>query len=545
MEVKNPMFKQLVYATFVLLIMGSVSFTVLGHDTDSTLLEDVDKNGIVNIQDLVLVANAFGQPIDPNATQNPDVNQDGIINILDLVRIGNRFGETATATVGNSTYHDIQNYIFDKSCANIACHAAPTNAGNLNLTYELSYQNLVGRTPRNPAAAAAGMKLVDPGNPDNSFILTKLMGPTLPEHGARMPFAAGKLHDGKIEAIQKWIAAGASHDTQLPDIGDLAVLRDPQETFEVPAPPPLGQGYQLHLPPFQIEPGTELEVFYATQLTDENGNPPQEDIFVNGFEIFYPTGSHHFILYRITKSGLARGILQQDVVPGIGVDPQDTFRVVNTETPQEAGHLALLNRLPIIGSQRAETSIQFPEGVALRIAGDTVFDMNSHYINLLGTETIIGETYVNLYTIPPEEVKYEARGLASSNKDINVPPGTTQVASKEWLVDDTLKLLELLGYSDVTELHVFQLTSHMHRHGELFEINRISTGELLHRSVAYDNAPLDLFDPPLIFTSGDGLRYQCTHSNYDKDEPIQYGLTSEDEMCIMFGFYYIPAQNDH
>ena len=524
-----------------LVLIGGLSSATFAHDDAAALLEDVNNDGIVNILDLVLVAGAIGQPVDQNATHNPDVNSDGVVNIFDLVRISNRFGETATED--NSTYHEIQHYIFDKSCANSACHAAPANAGNLNLTYEFSYQDLVGRAPRNPAAAAVGMKLVDPGNPENSFILTKLMGPAVPEQGARMPFGAGRLHDGKIEAIRRWIAAGAPREAQLAGIGDLAVLRDPQETFEAPAPPPPGQGYQLHLPPYKIEPGAELEVFYATQLVDENGEPVHEDIFVNGFEIFYPTGSHHFILYRITKLGLARGILEQDVAPGIGVDAEDTFRVVNPEDPQATGHLALLDRVPIIGSQRAETTIKFPEGVALRMQGGTVFDMNSHYINLLGTETIIGETYVNLYTIPPEQVKYEARGFGSSNKDINVPPGTTRIAEKEWLVDNELRLLEFLGYPDVTTLNVFQLTSHMHRHGELFEINRISTGELLHRSVAYDDAPINLFDPPLVFTAGDGLRFQCTHSNYDKDEPIQYGLTSEDEMCIMFGFYYVPTEN--
>ena len=105
-----------------------------------------------------------------------------------------------------------------------------------------------------------------------------------------MPLTAGKLHNAKIDAIRTWIAAGAPRDTQLPGIGDLAVLRDPEETFEPPAPPPPGQGYQLHLPPFKIEAGTELEVFYATQLTDENGDLLQGDIFVNGFDIFYPTG---------------------------------------------------------------------------------------------------------------------------------------------------------------------------------------------------------------------------------------------------------------
>ena len=530
--------KQLVFITITLLLLGSLSLSVFAHGGAALLLEDINNDGIVNIQDLVLVTAAFGQPVDRNADRNPDVNRDGDVNVLDLVRVSNSFGETAK--YDNSTYHEIQDYIFDKSCVNSVCHGTPANAGGLNLSYEVSYQNLIGQTPRNPAAAAAGLKLVDPGNPDNSFLLIKLMGPTSPELGARMPFAAGHLHEGKIEAIRTWIAAGAPRDRQLAGIGDLAVLRDPEETFEAPAPPPPGQGYQLHLPPFKIEPGTEREVFYATQITDENGNPVQGDIFVNGFDIFYPTGSHHFILYRVTRFGLQRGLLEKGVVPGVGENPQDTFRVVNPEAPQTTGHITLLDRLPIIGSQRAETSIRYPEGVARRISEDTIFDMNSHYVNLLGTDTLIGETYVNLYTLPPEEVKYEARGFAVSNKDIEVPPGTTRVTEDEWLVSNTLHLLKLLGYPDVTELNVFQLTSHMHRHGELFEINRISTGELLHRSVAYDNAPFDLFDPPIVFTAGDGLRFQCTHSNYDKDESIQYGLTSEDEMAIMFGSYYIP-----
>lgn len=533
--------KRWFYLTIALLLMGiGFPLSTFTHDEASTLDEDINADGAVNIQDLVLIAAAFGASTDHNAPQNPDVNRDGVVNILDLVRVRNHFGETATPD--NSTYHEIQHYIFDKSCVNTACHGTPANAGGLNLAYDVSYQNLVGQTPKNPAAAATGMKLVDPGTPDNSFILTKLIGPREKQLGARMPFAAGKLHDGKIEALRKWIAAGAPREEQLAGIGDLAVLRDPEETFQAPPPPPPGEGYQLHLPPFKIQPGKELEVFYATQLTDENGDPLQEDIFVNGFDIYYPTGSHHFILYRVTRLGLRRGLLEKGIVPGIGVNPEDTFRGVETENPQDTGHLALLDRLPIIGSQRAETQIRFPEGVALRIAGDTVFDMNSHYVNLLGGDTLIGETYVNLWTLPPEAVKAEAKGFAVSNKDINVPPGTTRTVEGQWRVSDAIKLLRLQGYKDIKTLKVFQVTSHMHRHGELFEVFRISTGELLHRSVSYDNAPLDLFDPPLEFIQGDGLRFQCTHANFDKEQPIRYGVTSEDEMAILFGFYYIPTR---
>jgi len=47
---------------------------------------DVNEDGVVNILDLVAVANGFGK----NA---PDVNGDGVVNILDLVAVANQFGQ--------------------------------------------------------------------------------------------------------------------------------------------------------------------------------------------------------------------------------------------------------------------------------------------------------------------------------------------------------------------------------------------------------------------------------------------------------------------
>ncbi len=529
------MLKQMIYSILILLFLSGIAFSVFAHDDASTLLEDVNRDGTVNIQDLVLVAGTFGQPGKRNAVQNPDVNRDGIVDILDLVRVSNSFGKTEVNDT--STYHKIQDYVFDKSCANTACHAAPANAGNLNLTYGLSYQDLVGRVPQNPAAAAAGMKLIDPGNPENSFLLTKLIDPT-PEQGVRMPFNAGELHSGKIDAIRTWIAAGAPQEGTLDGIGDLSVLRDPLEVFEPPAPPPPGQGYQLHLPPFKIEPGTEREVFYHTQIKDENGQPVKEDIFVNSIEVFYPVGSHHFALFYLTNAAVSRGLLDIGVVPEVGVEPSEAFRVF------ELAHIGLLGlvgteRIFIAGTQTDETNMQFPEGVALHIPGDTVYDLNSHYVNLLGAETVHGEVYVNIHTIPPEEVEYEAKVLLVYNNDINVPPGTTRKTGYDWLIKDEL---ERLGVSPDADLNVVFLSSHMHRHGELFEITQLSTKELLHRSISYDNAPINVFDPPLILDKDDGLSFACTQSNYDKDDPIRFGFTSEDEMCVMYGYYYLSTE---
>ena len=46
---------------------------------------DINADGIVNILDLVIVANAFGE-------SEPDLNGDGVVNILDLVIVANAFG---------------------------------------------------------------------------------------------------------------------------------------------------------------------------------------------------------------------------------------------------------------------------------------------------------------------------------------------------------------------------------------------------------------------------------------------------------------------
>ena len=51
---------------------------------ETPLTADVNADGVVNILDLVIVANAFGEAA-------PDLNGDGTVNVLDLVRVANAF----------------------------------------------------------------------------------------------------------------------------------------------------------------------------------------------------------------------------------------------------------------------------------------------------------------------------------------------------------------------------------------------------------------------------------------------------------------------
>ena len=55
--------------------------------------EDINEDGVVNIQDLVLVASNFGKTGENSA----DVNGDGVVNIADLVLVAGALGNSATA----------------------------------------------------------------------------------------------------------------------------------------------------------------------------------------------------------------------------------------------------------------------------------------------------------------------------------------------------------------------------------------------------------------------------------------------------------------
>jgi hypothetical protein len=68
--------------------------TVDGYVEQRWIPEDINGDGIVNIQDIVIAALAFGsRPGDPNWNPIADVCQDGIIDIFDLVTIGIHYGE--------------------------------------------------------------------------------------------------------------------------------------------------------------------------------------------------------------------------------------------------------------------------------------------------------------------------------------------------------------------------------------------------------------------------------------------------------------------
>lgn len=113
------------------------------------------------------------------------------------------------------TFASIQREIFNTqdSSGRLACIQCHTNVGRtptggLNLLEGLSYQALVGVA----SAQKAGAIRVVASNPDNSYLLKKLIG-SADITGARMPRSNGPyLTDGQISIIRRWIELGAKND---------------------------------------------------------------------------------------------------------------------------------------------------------------------------------------------------------------------------------------------------------------------------------------------------------------------------------------------
>jgi len=113
------------------------------------------------------------------------------------------------------TFASIQREIFNTqdSSGRLACIQCHTNVGRnpsagLNLVEGASYGALVGR----PSVNKPGEIFVIPGDPDNSYIVKKLLGAS-GITGVRMPRGAGPyLTEGQMLVIKRWIKEGAANN---------------------------------------------------------------------------------------------------------------------------------------------------------------------------------------------------------------------------------------------------------------------------------------------------------------------------------------------
>lgn len=94
--------------------------------------------------------------------------------------------------------------IFSASCAKVGCHTGTVPQAGMNLTAGSAYAAIVNIV----ANSAPSFKRVNPGDPNNSYIVMKLEGdPRI--QGNRMPDDGLFLTPAQVQVIRTWILQGA------------------------------------------------------------------------------------------------------------------------------------------------------------------------------------------------------------------------------------------------------------------------------------------------------------------------------------------------
>jgi hypothetical protein len=182
----------------------------------------------------------------------------------------------STNVIGQATFTQIKS-LFQASCA-IGCHNSSDNSGNLNLTGtdQEVYNRLINITPTNPAASAAGYKLIKPGYPDKSYLVRKCNNnlystSALPNSsfGNTMPNNSNPLPNNQIELIRQWVYEGAPLTGNVVDNSLIDSYYSGNGINSIPEPPPVpteAGAFQLHLGKLFLAPQSEVEYFIKYDL---------------------------------------------------------------------------------------------------------------------------------------------------------------------------------------------------------------------------------------------------------------------------------------
>ncbi len=417
-----------------------------------------------------------------------------------------------------SSFSLMQDRIFTPTCAISGCHASNTDATyrqhGLILEKSTSYVNLVGVSPMNVDSKADGHLRVKAYKSLESLLFHKLEW-NASHHGGKqyglpMPLGGTALSVGQIEFVRRWIEAGAP---ALGEVADAKLLDDKTPSFSLdftPMSTPQTEGlagFQLKVDKFEVAPNFEREIFVRRMV----GNTTE--IYVNRIKLQARPNSHHMVMYDFRDKV---GLPQIDQVR----DLRNPDNGLNISTL-----LQMQNHVFLGGGTQANQEYVFPEGSALLLPANYSMDLNPHYFNKTNT-VLYGENYVNLYTTDKSKVKYVVKTIDFNNTNLTILPNARTTISKDFTFSTNVKIVSL--------------TSHTHKFGEKYVIKikgGARDGEVVYENLDWEHPLVVNFATPIALKKGEGLTSVVTYNNTSNIK-LSFGLTSDDEMDIIFGYYY-------
>lgn len=426
-------------------------------------------------------------------------------------------------------YEDVYN-VFQNNC--MPCHNSATQTANLDLegvgantAQKMTdvYAKLYKQTPANSVATANKNFLIYPGDPYKSFLYRKMdhgltAGLQLETgEGTDMPIYSFMI-DKEIELVRQWILYGAQETgaafdkTLMEDYYDNGGV---ESVANPPMPPAPGEGFQIHLGPYYVEPGGEIEYFSKYDLLLDS------DLEIHKIQTEMGSFSHHFIVYKFSSTF---GNVDPNLVPYGMREGQD------------------FDGREFVSVDQYSNTLTVPEGAAFLWDQESVLDLNTHYINYSSTQVLKCEVFYNVYT--------QDTGTANQIMEVNLIPNTNIPIPND-NIPVTFENTFQLGAE--LELFIWGLTSHTHSYGKDFNIYKKTSfdtrGEQIYdagcangipgcniEDFDYSHLPIRFFSPFEIVNIQDGLEAEATFQN-DGPVPVDWGFTSADEMMIFVAFY--------
>jgi hypothetical protein len=421
---------------------------------------------------------------------------------------------TSAGSSEKDSWAIIQEKVFTPSCATSGCHSSTTDATylqhNLVLAADVAYDNLINKAPKNTSANTDGLARVKPGDYLKSLLYHKIdcqAGHHASNYGSTMPLGGTWLTLGQIEFIKQWIFKGAP---KTGSVADESLLNNTTvcSTLFIPLDPPSAtEGFQLKIDPFTVSSNTEREVFIR------RNTPNTTAIYINKYVLRGRPNSHHFVLYGFENTAS---------LPAVNTlrDLYNTDGSINVAT-----YLQMQNHVFLGGGTDVNATYTFPAGVALKVPANTALDLNAHYFNKQAA-SLSGENFINIYTVPQAAVTKEAKAINFANYNFSIPANQRKTITTDFTFPNAVSL--------------FMLTSHFHKTGEKFVIKILGgarNGEVVYENTDWQHPFTLNFTTPIQLNAGEGLTSVATYNN-TTNKTINFGLTSEDEMNIIFGYYY-------
>jgi len=414
----------------------------------------------------------------------------------------------------------MQDKILTPTCATSGCHASNTDNGfkqhGLVLEKSVAYENLVGVMPVNLLSKADGHLRVKAFKSLESLLYHKLEWNSVhhggKQYGLPMPLGSTALSVGQIEFVRQWIEAGAPKTGKVADpklLDDKTPSVSVVDNFKAMNSPKTEgvDGFQLKVDKFEVAPNFERELFVRRNVGNTSA------VYINRIKLQSRPNSHHMVLYdfRNTANLPALDLIRDLRNPDNGINFVTAFQASN--------HIFLG------GGTQSNQEYIFPEGTALLLPANFSMDLNPHYFNKTNTP-LLGENYVNLYTTAKANVKYVVKTIDFNNTNLAILPNVKTTISKDFTFNTNVKIVSL--------------TSHTHKFGEKYLIKikgGTRDGEVVYENLDWEHPAVINFKIPIALKKGEGLTSVVTYNN-TSNQKLAFGLTSDDEMNIIFGYYY-------